>query len=289
MWLLFACTAPTPDTGSADTAPRRDSADTARTDTSDSGPVDTADSQETGGGDTGTDTTDTAPDIPSLKLTIPAYVWPEDPTYAAWVAGAAETGGAVVLNPASGPGETRLDAYVDAVAAARAAGIAVLGYVHTRYGERPAADVDAEVARWADFYGVDGIFFDEVASGCDRVAWYAERAAAADAVDGDGDAFVAFNPGVESCEAHLEAADLLVVAEDEGADLLGYTAPAWAAAYDPDRFWLLAHSADDATMSALLDVAREQGVGNVYVTDDALPNPWDGLPTYWDEEVAGGL
>ena len=50
----------------------------------------------------------------------------------------------------------------------------------------------------------------------------------------------------------MAAADLLVVAEDEGADLAGWTAPAWAASYSPDRFWLLAHTADAAQMTALL-------------------------------------
>src|SRR3954463_12909877 len=31
--------------------------------------------------------------------------------------------------------------------------------------------------------------------------------------------------------------------------------------------------------------AAELGVGNVYVTDDKMPNPWDRLPKYWEKEV----
>ena len=88
-----------------------------------------------------------------------------------------------------------------------------------------------------------------------------------------------------SCEAFLEVADVLVVAEDEGSDLLSWTGPDWILDHDPSQFWLLGHGADQATMQALFDIARTEGVGNIYVTDDVLPNPWDGLPTYWDDEV----
>ena len=77
---------------------------------------------------------------------------------------------------------------------------------------------------------MDGIFFDEVTDTCDDLAWYAARAAAADAADDDGDAFVALNPGVASCEGYLDTADLLVVAED-AAELLDDWAPAsWTSA-----------------------------------------------------------
>ena len=96
----------------------------------------------------------------------------------------------------------------------------------------------------------------------------------------ESDAFVAFNPGVEIC------AELLVVAEDEGANLLGYTPPAWMSACTPDRFWLLAHATGATTMRDLVQMARAYGIGRVYIIDDHLPNPWDGLPTYRNEEVA---
>ena len=39
----------------------------------------------------------------------------------------------------------------------------MLGYVATTFGARPAADVEADAARYRDWYGVDGIFLDEVA------------------------------------------------------------------------------------------------------------------------------
>ena len=277
IWLLLACR-PSPDLDTA--SPKRDTDRESDTDTDTDTDADTD-------ADTDTDTDTDSSAERSLHLGIPAYVWPADPTFPEWVEGAVASGGLVVANPASGPGTERVPAYVNALAAIRTAGATVIGYVHTSYGARDAAVVDAEVAAWRDLYGVDGIFFDEVSSDCTTVDWYAARAAAADAADTDGDAFVAYNPGVASCEGFLGAADLLVVAEDEGADLAGWTAPAWTASYSPDRFWLLAHTADAAQMTALLATARAQNVGWIYVTDDVLANPWDALPSYWEAERAG--
>jgi hypothetical protein len=39
-------------------------------------------------------------------------------------------------------------------------------------------------------------------------------------------------------------------------------------------------------MRACLQVAVEQKVGYCYVTDAGGANPWQRLPSYWDEEVA---
>jgi len=32
-------------------------------------------------------------------------------------------------------------------------------------------------------------------------------------------------------------------------------------------------------------LAVQRNIGLVYVTDDVMPNPWDKLPTYWQEKV----
>jgi hypothetical protein len=232
------------------------------------------------------DPTPVAPADP-LRLAVPAYAWPGEPAWADFVDGAAATGGLVVANPASGVGGAQDVTYVDAVAAARARGATVLGYVSTRYGARDAAEIDAEVAAWFDWYAVDGIFYDEVpdAVGCvDTVDWYAARAAVAREIAPG--AFLAYNPGIDSCEAWLDQADLVVVIEHDAATVRGFALPEWASGWPADRFWLLAYAATDADMTALLDEARAAGVGWVYVTDDVLPNPWDDAPAFWGDEIA---
>lgn len=223
----------------------------------------------------------------TLHLAIPSYAYPGDgPAWEGFVEGAA-SGGLVIINPNSGPGE-RLDAnYQSATLAAQAAGALVLGYVSTRYGTRDAALIDAEVAQYTAWYGVDGIFFDEVPTteSCEGfLDWYAARAAVARQVQ---NATVIFNPGAPSCEGFLQSADILVAIETQGENVLNWTAPAWQQNYPPERFWLLAHTAPETMLDPLLTLARAQNIGWFYVTDDVLPNPWDQLPTYWAQEQDG--
>jgi hypothetical protein len=255
----------------------------------DSGPADsgatgdTADTGDSGGG--GGDTLEFA--AGDLHLAIPTYVSATDPSWATWEAGAAATGGLIILNPNSGPGGHADDAYVAAVLAAQADGVRVIGYVATGYGEREAGEIDSEIAKYFTWYGVDGIFFDEVAEDCPTYApWYAERAAAANALAPSGDAFVAYNPGLITCADYLGAADVLVVAEDGLPMLRSFVAADWMAGYNPSRFWFLAYQVGPSTLGETLQLARDAGVGWAYLTDGNEPNPWNRPPAYFADEVA---
>lgn len=273
--LLFACATSTTDsapvdTGGGDSAP--DTADSAET-------GDTA--EDSGGGELSF-----APD--DLHLAIPSYVAPGGPAWEPFVSGAAATAGLVVINPASGPGGHADETYAAAVLAAQAEGVIVLGYVPTTYGTRDGGEVDTEIGKYASWYAVDGIFLDEVSDDCATYAgYYADRAAAADRQDADGDAFVALNPGVAlDCDDYLATAEVLVVAEDDIVNLRNFVAPSWMAAYNPARFWFLAYGGGASTLGQTLGLARDNGVGWVYITDANLPNPWARPPGYWDEEIA---
>ena len=281
--LLLLAVGCAPTSASLAPKPDTDAAADADTDTD-------ADSDTDADADTDSDADADSDTATPLRLAIPAYAWPGDPAWSAFVDGAAARDGLVVANPNSGPGAGSDPVYVAAIAAAQARGVRVLGYVHTSYGLRAAADVDQEVSAWYGWYGVDGIFFDEVsdAAGCASTAdWYAARAAVANGVDADGDAFIAYNPGTDSCETWMEQADLLVLFEDTAAVVRGWAPPAWTARWPAERFWLLAHTATAADLAALLDEARTHNIGWIYVTDDVLPNPWDAAPAWWDDEIAG--
>lgn len=69
----------------------------------------------------------------------------------------------VIVNPASGPGKEVDANYTKAIDRLKGAGCVVLGYVSTRYGERPKSDVERDVDRWETMYpATQGIFFDEM-------------------------------------------------------------------------------------------------------------------------------
>jgi len=38
-------------------------------------------------------------------------------------------------------------------------------------------------------------------------------------------------------------------------------------------------------MPGYIERAVTLKIGNIYVTDDKLPNQWDSMPTYWKSEV----
>ena len=98
---------------------------------------------------------------PTCRTTlIPAYV---PPHALVELARASSRPRLLVINPANGPGAEAAPAYRAAVRTAQRAGARVLGYVHTTYGARPAADVMADIDRYTSWYGVDGIFLDEAA------------------------------------------------------------------------------------------------------------------------------
>lgn len=112
----------------------------------------------------------------------------------------------VVLNPASGPGEAPDPAFTEVAARLRAADVRVLGYADTDYGRRPHADVVSDLARHRDWYGTDGVFLDQVASGPEQFPYYRRLATA---VRGT----LALNHGTSPHPSYARIADVLVTFE----------------------------------------------------------------------------
>ncbi|AWT42788.1 MULTISPECIES: spherulation-specific family 4 protein [Streptomyces] len=116
----------------------------------------------------------------------------------------------VVLNPASGPGDRPDAAFAEVAARLREAGVRVLGYADTGYGRRPHTDVVRDLARHRDWYGTDGFFFDQVASGPEEFAHYQRLAVAAWGV---GCTTLALNHGTAPHPWYARVADVLVTFE----------------------------------------------------------------------------
>src|SRR5688572_12572672 len=137
---------------------------------------------------------------------IPAYFYP-GPLWDQAIA-AGPTVSTMIMNPASGPGSARNIDYVNVVTRAQAAGINVIGYVHTLYGARDPQLVKQEVDAYYSWYGVDGIFFDEVASSAAQLAYYDSICAHVRLQAGSP--FVVLNPGVYPDEGYVTLADVLI-------------------------------------------------------------------------------
>jgi hypothetical protein len=188
----------------------------------------------------------------------------------------------LVINPSNGPGGEPTLAYRAAVRTAQRAGARVLGYVHTTYGARPAADVVADIDRYTSWYGVDGVFLDEASSDGARVGYYAALARHVRATGARR--VVVLNPGVVPAREYFDLADVIVTFEGPYA--------AYGAAMDATPDWVrdqppgrVAHLVYDASrQQAMAAVSHPQQAGYLYATSGSLPDPWRTVPPYLHEE-----
>ncbi|MFI6444976.1 spherulation-specific family 4 protein [Kitasatospora sp. NPDC050543] len=213
------------------------------------------------------------------RLLVPLYVHPAvDP--AAWraVAAAGPTRiAAVVLNLADGPGDTPDNVFAEAAEELRAAGLSLLGYADTDYGRRPHATVVAELLTYRQRHGIDGVYFDQVATHPGALAHYRRLATAARAA---GCATVVFGHGDHPDPGYAEVglADLLVTFEGDWQTYLASTLPLWTGRHAAARFCHLVYDvpAEQAQEAAALIAARRAGVG--CTVPGSGDNPWSTLP-----------
>jgi hypothetical protein len=209
---------------------------------------------------------------PCRLALVPAYVPPDELERLAEQPGERRV---VVVNPASGPGDARDPRYADAIAALREGDTPVLGYVATGWADRPLALAEADIERYARWYGVDGAFLDEAASDEARLGYFARLA---DVVRETTGGMVVLNPGTMPDAAYFDVADVVVTFEGSYAD---YRA---ALAARPRRISRIpgakrAHLVYGATRDQALQAAGlDSGAGFFYATSGEQPNPWRVVP-----------
>lgn len=199
----------------------------------------------------------------------------------------------VILNPASGPGP-QVDAnYTKAIDRLQGAGCVVLGYVSTRYGKQPVADVKRDIDLWLKMYPrTQGIFFDEMLYEDNDAAAKHQATLIAYARSAGCWPTVA-NPGADTPGRYFaeDCADVIVVHEGnawptetrlKGDYFGGY------ADYPPFTRAVLVHSMATLDPQSLQMVRRHARW--IYVTDDPYresdpqaENPWDTLTKHLEE------
>lgn len=209
------------------------------------------------------------------RLAVPWYVHPaEAPEQWQRLAALGDRVEFAVVNVADGPGLPGDPYYPQALAMLREHGVRVYGYVDVDYGRRAVSLVEADVRAWLERYGIDGIMFDQVASGLaglghNRVLAILARRA--------GARVVVANPGVEPCSELLDLFDATCVFENDAATHARLEPPAELVA--PERRWHLVHGVQADHLDAVLARTAELGAGLAFITDRPGPHPWTGLPT----------
>ncbi|CAD5924697.1 hypothetical protein NO758_00888 [Planktothrix agardhii] len=234
--------------------------------------------------------------LTQMQLLIPLYsypTWYNSQTYF-WpevVKAAQKVPVTAVINPNNGPGGSPPNQdYVKGLKDLRQDNITILGYVATNYGKRDIQEVKSDIDIYSKYYNLQGIFFDEAASGADKLDYYQEiynYTKAKPNLD-----TVVLNQGTHPDEGYLSkpAADIAIIFENYSKEWPNYQPSPYVNNYDPKRFSGLIHTVPDVdTMKSHIDKAVERNIQYIYITDDSPDSPdkdpWNSLPSYWQEEV----
>lgn len=218
-----------------------------------------------------------------VRVAVPAYFYP-GPEWQRLI-DAAPTVGMIVFNPSSGPGPSTDDQYKSIIQRAQAAGIIVLGYVSTSYGQRPEPEIVGDINGYYDLYPVSGIYLAEGPMDADCTSLEGEYKRLVSAARArDPRAYMAV--GTRFCPTYIYFFDLMVQFARNWAEYQSYVPPDWMPANSPERFCHFINAVPPGSASAALSLGVANGAGWIFATDLADPNPWVGLPSYFDEEVA---
>lgn len=228
-------------------------------------------------------------ELESTMILLPAYFYPAGPELQHWERLLKSPNANRILaifNPASGPGE-QVDAnYTSILDRAASVGLHRLGYVTTSYAKRPIQEVQAEVDKWIQLYPrIEGIFFDEQASGAEAVEY--QRQLYQYVRVQKKLRYVVTNPGTECNENFFKTTTADSCCLYEGFEVTSaLKMPEWTKRYKPERMTVLAYRVKSSEqMRAAAKLILQQGSGLFFITDGDLPNPWNRLPDYWEDEL----
>ena len=218
------------------------------------------------------------------RLVVPAYFHPAI-AGADWARMARQAGHirAVVLNPASGPGDQPDPAYFPALQPLKEAGVTIAGYVDTNYGQRPWRDALADIQRYQDWYGISGVLYDRVSAVAGDLRHYALLARRARKL---GAQTVVFNHGVHPHEGYARHADILGTFEGPWHVYLQQAVPQWTRSWPPDRFYHVVYAVPPEHLPSAFMVAGRRRAGCVYATDHRGGNPYNRLPAMVPDPAA---
>jgi hypothetical protein len=114
-----------------------------------------------------------------------------------------------VVNPAAGPGSGPDSHYLSVINDMKNAGVVVLGYVTSSYGGAGLSMLENQIRSYHDWYGVNGIFIDEVSPG--SLSYYQTLH---DYAHGVGAQQVVLNPGAPVPASYAGAGDIIVAYEN---------------------------------------------------------------------------
>ncbi|XP_063992487.1 spherulin-4-like [Diachasmimorpha longicaudata] len=215
-------------------------------------------------------------------LLIPLYTYPTEPTWEALKSAAASNPSVqfvAIVNPNSGPGSNLDSTYVTSIASLTQVGVKCIGYVRTDYGAIPEDTVRGNMDKYTSWYPqISGFFLDEMAHSEGKESYYASLTAHAIST---GKPFTMGNPGTSTTRKYFDTVNNTVIYETTNLPQLS----ALNLGFPSSGCSMIAYdvSASQVTQSYVDSVLQYTSL--IYITDDKLDNPYDTLPTYFNQLV----
>jgi hypothetical protein len=215
-----------------------------------------------------------------LGIIMPVYTENSSQFNAAYAA-AEKVPFIAIINPNDGPGTSRITSLRTFANGVKARGGQVIGYVNSFYGGLSWDEAEQQMNDYYSFYAVNGYFVDEVAT--NKSSYYSTMKGRASG------RYLVLNPGTSAPSSYNSIAAGIITYEnplggDQSSPFLSY-GNNLAASATPSGAIIYATSSA-TTMRQCVDRALAQGYDWIYVTNDGNPNPFDGVPSYWTEQIA---
>jgi hypothetical protein len=187
-----------------------------------------------------------------------------------------------IINPDNGAGSRKDNFIAGKVAALKAAGAKVGGYIATGYASVPLGDIKVHADNYTKWYGVAGYFLDEMSDSTSKLNYY--KTIRNYAVS-KGQAIVG-NPGTAAPAGYAGVTDVIITYEDPySRGFANYRQPSWTASLPVTRMGAIVYSAGGNLLTSIIDRAISQRYGWIYVTDKNEPDPFGSLPSYFANEA----
>jgi len=180
----------------------------------------------------------------------------------------------VIINPNNGPGDSIDANYEKLITKLNNNNDLPIGYVYTKWGSRDINEVKKDIDKWIAYYKVKGFFIDETSTNQAELDYYTKLSTY---IKSKGNYYIVLNPGVFPNVGYFMIADNIVVFEDN-ANKLNKT----VCNVESGKSSIIVYDANETKMK---EIVKTYQCKNLYVTDDDLPNPYDTLPSYFDEEI----
>lgn len=205
----------------------------------------------------------------------------------------------VIFNPSSGPGTSKDSNIASWVDKLQDAGIIALGYTPDGYadtknpGTRTVTYMKDSIKKYHDWYGADGVYFDEFTNKPGYENRYSELTAYSKSL---GMKMTAGNPGTDVPPSYIGTVDVIKTSEGPGyistthpniigSDWVSGGYSGWHMDYDKRNFAIVRYDISSLDTSFVREVSKYMGL--MYITDGNDSNHrWFHVPPYFGDLVA---